>query len=67
MTADQMVQAIKSHRGKIKVRADFAGTAVFLHVPKPELISHFESRGGEETGVDLIVTGKGRAIIDAWA
>lgn len=67
MIASEMVKAIRSHRGKIKVRADFAGAVVFLHVSKPELISHFESRGGEETGVELIVTEKGRAVIDAWA
>jgi hypothetical protein len=65
MIASELVDAIRSHRGKVFVRVALPGESLLINVRKADLVDLFVARGEEETGAALIVTEKG-AVLDAW-
>lgn len=53
MTADQIVVALKNHRGEVCVAACFGHDTPYIRVYKSDLIAHFKALANQETGCGI--------------
>ncbi len=65
MTGNQIVNALRKHRGEVCVAAQFANDAPYIRVYKSDVIAHFKDVGDVETECSVRVS-DGTAYVDHY-